>query len=73
MQAVHQSDAAVVRPDIFRSLMKIVPAPRKPSPVMTEADMRTRSVSPMPATKIFVIITSAEASLTMIYVRKPAA
>ena len=52
---------------------KIVPAPRKPSPVMTEADMRTRSVSPMPATKIFVIITSAEASLTMIYVRKPAA
>ena len=50
-----------------------VPAPRKPSPVMTEADMRTRSVSPRPATKIFVIITSAEASLTMIYVRKPAA
>ena len=30
-------------------------------------------VSAMPATKIFVIITSAEASLTMIYVRKPAA
>ena len=42
MQAVHQSEAAVVRPEIFRSLIKIVPAPRKPTPETTDVVMRPR-------------------------------
>lgn len=48
MQAVHQSDAAVVRPDIFRSLMKIVPAPRKPTPETTDVVIRPM-LTPMEA------------------------
>ena len=41
-QATFHRLAAVVRPDTFFCAMKMVPAPRKPMPLITWADMRPR-------------------------------
>ena len=74
MQAVHQSDAAVVRPDIFRSLMKIVPAPRKPTPETTDVVIRPM-LTPMealPSVWLSISDTSAAPTHTSTCVRMPA-
>ena len=66
---------AVVRPATVPRAWKMVPAPRKPTPVMTPAAMRT-SVSgfpPLPSTRsVARVIIIAEATQTRIFVRNPA-
>lgn len=61
MQALAQSAAAVVRPTTWREVVMMVPAPRKPMPLMTCAASRVGS--PLPYSRNTyspVSITSAE-------------
>ena len=81
MHAVHHSEAAVVRPEILCSDMKIVPAPRKPTPETTDVVIRpmlTPTMEPWLSSSTAAMVccsireTSAAPTHTSTCVRMPA-